>query len=345
MTELTPAIASAPWYAEQIADAAGHRAISEAGMVLQQLGNTAGDLDEIRERARQRVDEACLGRTSIGLQRMADALPAVLDIAQNGRAAALSTPWPDVDEFIDGIAPGRLIVVGARPGVGKSLMATNLALHVANRHGHAVHIASMEMDTIEVTQRLLANLARVNLTGLTRGHTDEASWNRIAEAHQAIEAMPLFIDDRSEQTVQHIRAYARNVRRSRPDLALIVVDYLQLMGTSGRSDNRAQELAAVSRGLKSLAREMNACVFALAQVNRDNTKRNDRPRQSDIRESGAIEADADQVILLHQPDEEVPEIEVIVDKNRHGAKGIRRLQLWGHYARLENPAKWRPTDA
>lgn len=338
MTEMVPVVASAPYYAEQIATAAGHRALTDAGTRVQQLGATLGDLDERREAARQVVDEACRGRVVSRARRVAEILPDVLDIAQHGSAAALSTPWPDLDDLIDGISPGRLLVVGARPGVGKSLMAANLALHVARRHCHAVHFASMEMSEVEVMQRLVANLARVNLTSLVRGTVDESSWDRIANAHAEIEAMPIFVDDRPDQSVQHIRRMARDVTRSRDDLALIVVDYLQLMATSG-VDNRAQALGEVSRGLKSLAREMGACVLALAQVNRDSAKRNDRPKQSDLRESGAIEADADQVILLHQPDERIPELEVIVDKNRHGAKGIRTLQIWGHYARLGSIAR------
>lgn len=338
MTEMVPVIASAPYYAQQVATAAGHRALTEAGVRVQQLGATLGDLDERREAARQCVDDACRGRVVTRARRIVEILPEVLDIAQNGSAAALSTPWPDLDDLIDGISPGRLIVVGARPGIGKSLMGANLALHVAGRHQHAVHFASMEMSEVEVMQRLVANVARVNLTSLVRGTVDESSWDRIAAATAGVEAMPIFVDDRPDQSVQHIRRMARDVTRTRDDLALIVVDYLQLMATSG-VDNRAQALAEVSRGLKSLAREMGACVLALAQVNRDSAKRNDRPRQSDLRESGAIEADADQVILLHQPDDAIPEIEVIVDKNRHGAKGIRTLQVWGHYARLGSIAR------
>lgn len=334
MTEVVPTVASAPYYAQQVATVAGHRAIAAAGIALTQLGNTPGDLDERREQARQRVDEACAGRNVVRLRRMADALPDVLDVAQHGTGGGISTPWSDVDDLIDGIVPGRLLVVGARPGVGKSILAANLALHVAAYHSHAVHFASLEMSEREVTQRLVANMARVNLTGLAKGRTDEASWQRIADAHAEMETLPLFIDDTPAQTLQHIRAGVRNARRVREDLALIVVDYLQLMATGGRSDNRAQELGEVSRGLKTLAREQGACVLALAQVNRDNTRRNDRPRMSDLRESGAIEADADQVLLLHQPDQEIPEVEVIVDKNRHGPRGIRSLQLWGHYARL-----------
>lgn len=335
--------ASAPWYAEQVAAAAGHRAIATAGIQLTQLGNKLGDLAERREQARQLVDDACRGRAATKARMLADLLPDVLDVAQHGSADVLSTPWSDVDELIDGLAPGRLIVVGARPGVGKSLMGTNLALHMAGKHKHAVLISSMEMPEREVTQRMLAAHARVNLTGLIKGATDEASWERVAQRHAELDAMPVAIVDTPNQSVQSIRAAARDLQRTRDDLALIVVDYLQLMDVS-KADSRAEALGQISRGLKVIARETGACVVALAQVNRESAKRGDRPRMSDLRESGSIEADADQVLLLHQPDEAIPEIEVIVDKNRHGPKGIRTLKVWGHYAQLAQTA-WSPSRA
>lgn len=344
MTELVPVISSAAWYAQQVTNAAGHRAIVNAGIKVTQLGQTIGDLDERREAARQAVDEACKGRNVTRARTLADVLPSVIETAEHGAASAIGTGWSDVDELIGGLAPGRLLVVGARPGVGKSLMGTNLALHVAHRHEHAALIASMEMPEDEVGQRLLATHANVNLTSLATGKVTEPEWASIAAKHAEMAALPITIDDTPGQSVQHIRGRARDIQRTRDDLALIVVDYIQLMQTGGRSDNRAQELAEVSRGLKLLARESGACVVALAQVNREAARRDSRPRMSDLRESGAIEADADQVILLHQPDDNIPRIEVIVDKNRHGPKGIRTLDVWGHYARLVQPA-WQPSGA
>lgn len=341
MTSLVPLVANADVYATSVAMAAGLRAIGEAGTQLHQLAAKPGDLAERREQARQLVDQACRGRHLTQARRLGEILPAVLDTAQHGATTALATPWPDLDELIDGLAPGRLLVVGARPGVGKSILGCNLALHVADTLGHAAHIASMEMPEDEVVRRLIAARASVNLTKLTKGgaEVDEASWERIAEAHTALDAMALTIDDAPQQTVQHVRKIARDAQRTREDLALIVVDYLQLMTTTSTTDNRAQALGEVSRGLKLLARETGACVIGLAQVNREASKRNDRPRMSDLRESGAIEADADQVLLLHQPDDDIPELEVIVDKNRHGPKGIRSLHVWGHYARLASVAR------
>jgi replicative DNA helicase len=339
-----PLAAQAPYYAELVADTSGLRRIQTAGVKVQALGASVGsDLDELRERARAVIDEATAGRSRTQARMVADLLDDVIETAEHGQAGMLGTGWPDIDDFIGGLAPGRLIVVGARPGVGKSLMGTNLALHFAGHHKHAVLLASLEMPEREVGQRLLAAHARANLTGLQMGTTDERAWALIAERTQSLREMPIVVDDAPTQTVTHIRRAARNIQRTRDDLALIVVDYLQLVRPSDMKPNRAEQVAEISRGLKLLARESGACVVAMAQVNREGTKTQDgRPRLTDLRESGAIEADADQVLLLHHPDEAIPEIEVLVAKNRHGRKGIAHLRVRGYYAALE-PVALDPT--
>ncbi len=342
MTQLVPVVASAPLYATEVAAAAGGRRLMEASVAISQIANESRDIEDKRERARQAVDEATRGRSTSKARTIADILPSVIDTAQNGKTSLLGTGWPDIDRLIGGLGPGRLVVVGARPGVGKSVMGTNLALHFAHYHEHAVLLASMEMPEDEVGQRLLAAFAEANLSSLQDGTTDERTWGRIATKHAALDALPIHVDDTSAQTVTHIRKKARDVQRTRDDLALIVVDYLQLVRPSAdrKGVNRAEEVGQISRDLKLLARETGACVVAMAQVNREGTKHQDgKPRMTDLRESGSIEADADQVILLHQPDDEVPDIEVIVDKNRHGPKGITTLQMQGHYARLASVSR------
>ena len=342
MVSMCPLVAQAPYYAEQVATASGLRRIQAAAVKVGQIASTPGDIDEKREQARQAIDEATQGKDISKARSLADVLPGVIDIAQHGQKAMLPSGWPDLDRMIGGLAPGRLVVVGARPGVGKSLMGTNMALTFAHKHGHAVLLSSMEMPEHEVGQRLLSSHARVNLTSLQTGDVDERSWERIASHNAELIDMPITIDDTHEQTVTHIRRKARDVQRQRDDLALIVVDYLQLVKVPGAGhDNRAQALGEVSRGLKLLARETGACVVAMAQLNRE-AVRTQAPRASDLRESGSIEADADQVILLHHTDEKVPELTVIVDKNRHGPKGEATLRVEGHYATLQSIA-WSPT--
>lgn len=343
ISQLAPALAQAPYYAERVAEAAALRRIHAAGVRLQQMGASVGDIDEIREQARATVDEATHARTAARVRSIADIIPTVIDTAQHGQSAVLPTGWPDLDRMLQGLAPGRLVVVGARPGIGKSVMGTNLALHFAHHHKHAVLVASLEMPEEEVGQRLLAAHASVNLTGLQMGTTDDRAWDRIAERVDELQQMPITVDDSATQTVQSIRRAARNVQRNRDDLALIVVDYLQLVRPTDARVNRSEQIASISRGLKLLARESGACVVAMAQLNREGVKHSDgKPRMTDLRESGAIEADADQVILLHQPNDDSPEIEAIVDKNRWGTKGYATLQMQGHYARLSSIA-WSPS--
>lgn len=342
LTQACDMPANADYYAAQVANAAGLRALQVAGRKVSDLGNSHGDLDDRREQARAAVDEACQGRTVSRARTLADILPSVLHTAEHGAAAMLSTGFQDLDRIIGGLAPGRLVIFGARPGVGKSLMGTNLALHFAHHHKHAVVIASMEMPEEEVGQRLLAAHARVKLSGLQDGTTDEASWEVIARKHSEIEAMPITIDDTPEQTVTGIRRRCRDAQRVRDDLALIVVDYLQLIKPAESRGSRAEDLGQVSRGLKLLARETGACVVAMAQVNREGAKREGgRPQMTDLRESGSIEADADVVVMMH-PLDDAGEVELRVDKNRHGAKGIANLKVRGHYAALDNIA-WSPT--
>lgn len=343
IVQSAPFVAQAAYYATAVTEAAGLRALQSAAVALQQIASTPGDLETKREEARARLDDACRGRSVSKALRIADLMPEVLEVAEHGQAAALSTPWPDLDRAISGIAPGRLIVIGAMPGGGKSISLTNLALHVTATHGHAAMIASLEMPRLEVMQRLLAAHAGVNLTALANGTTDERDWDRIAGKHQELNRLPLFVDDTSHVTVQGIRRMAREIQRERDDLALICVDYLQLVAPEDRrrSGSRAEDISAIARGLKLLARETGACVVAGAQINREGAKSQTGPTMHDIREGGA-ENDADQVILLHRPDFDIPDVTATVGKNRHGPLITATLQMQGHYARLANVA-WTPT--
>lgn len=339
-----PVIASAPFYAEQVRTAAGLRALAEAGAKVSQLGSTHGDLEERREAARAAVDAACKGKVATRARSLAELLPAAYDAAQHGSGAVLDTGWADLDRLIGGLAPGRLVVFAARPGGGKSIAGTNLALHFAHHHEHAVLLASLEMPEREVTNRILAAHARVDLSSLENAKVSEASWENLAAKDAELSAMPIHIEDASDLTVQGIRRLARDVQRQRDDLALIVVDYLQLVRPveNRKHGTRAEEVSGIARGLKQLARETGACVVAMAQVNREGAAEHG-PRLTDLREGG-IENDADVVVLLHRPSLDSPEVKGAVAKNRHGPLGEFTLHLVGHYARLSNAA-WSPAAA
>lgn len=333
------------WHAEKVAGSAGLRRIAGAAARIASMATPERDLSEVREQARAALDEACRGQDVSKARTIADLLPSTLDAAQNGSSAVLPTGWPDIDRSIGGLGPGRLVVFGARPGGGKSLAGTNLALQFAHKHKHSVLLVSLEMPELEVMNRLLSAHALVNLTDLENGTVNEASWDRLAQKANELEAMPVHIVDDSTLSVQGVRRHARDLQRKRDDLALIVVDYLQLLTPDAdqrrKGGNRAEEVSGIARGLKTLARETGACVVAMAQVNREGAKNDDGPKLTDLREGG-IENDADQVILLHRPDLDQPEIRVSVAKNRHGPQGHSSLQLVGHYAQLAS-VTWTPT--
>lgn len=334
-------------YARQVAEAAGRRRLSSAVWAIgEDVKESNRPFRDIAEEARTRIDRATLAATTHQPVRIGDVIARVVDIAEKGTTRGLSTPWPDLDRFTRGLAPGRLIVVGARPGIGKSVMGTNLALHVAHKHGHEVLLCSLEMPREEVTQRVLAAHAHIDLSMLEAGGVPPQTWDAVADRVDQVGGFAITIEDGPTQTLGSIRVALRHAIRDAAQndrkLALVVVDYLQLLTARDPRQNRTEQVAEMSRGLKHLAREYGVCVVAMAQVNRASTQRRDgRPTLADLRESGAIEADADVVILLHRPDEESPEIEALVAKNRSGPRGEARLQMQGHYARLVPAAGWR----
>lgn len=334
LMQACPNIGSAGHYAARVADAAGRRRIRQVAIHIQQLADAPREIDELAEDARQALDAAVLEENRAQALRLSDLMPEVLEVAEKGAARGLPTPWPDVDELTRGLKPGRLIVIGARPGVGKSLMGANLAMHVASRFDHLAYVASLEMDRVEYGQRLLSAEAQVDLTRLDNGTLRDGDWDRIAVANAAMAKWPLVIDDEPRQTVTRIRSRVRDLARTQT-AALVVVDYLQMLTPRDSRLPKREQIDEHTRGLKLLAREMKVCVVAIAALNRASTTRADgKPTMGDLKESSGIESDADQVILLH-PDAEAPaELHVIVDKHRNGPTGERRLLKQGHYSRL-----------
>lgn len=338
-------VSAATTYAKEVATNAARRRIAHAATRLHALSESALPMAEVSEQARATVDEAIETRAKTRLMRPGDLLPRVLDIAQHGREQGLSSGWSDIDRFTQGLRPGRLIIVGSRPGVGKSIMGTNLALTVAHKHKRDVLLCSMEMDSEEVLQRIISAHLSVNLTRLETGDVQPNSWDRIAERHQEVIDMPIHIADEASQALAAIRSRIRDLQRSGESPALVVVDYLQLMQVRDPRLNRAESIGELSRGLKIIAREFNTCVVAMAQLNRESAGRHDgKPRLSDLRESGSIEADADIVLLLHRVKDGESDIDVLVEKNRSGPRGVVNLELHGVYARLEQK-HWSPAGA
>ena len=267
------------------------------------------------------------------------------------RSARAAAPWSgcptgftDLDRLTNGLHPGQLIVLAARPAIGKSTLGLDLARSASIRHGMASVIFSLEMARNEITMRLLSAEARVALHHMRSGTMSDDDWTRLARKMSEMAGAPLFIDDSPNMSMMEIRAKCRRLKQ-RHDLKLVVVDYLQLMTSGRRVESRQQEVAEFSRSLKLLAKELEVPVVAISQLNRGPEQRTDkRPMMSDLRESGSIEQDADVVVLLHREDayeRESPragEADLIVAKHRNGPTSTVTVAFQGHYSRFVDMA-------
>jgi len=339
-----PTAANAGYYARIVRDHWILRELIRAGTQLVQAAHSSdGEPAELAERARQVIDAAAAPLTESGLRSMDDLMVDVTGSLETEAERGLPTGFADLDALITGLAPGELTLVAARPSVGKSLLVTGFAAHAAIDHGHPVLMVSLEMSAEEITTRLISSYARVPLYSLVHRQLTSRDWDAISRVYAKISSSPLRIDDSSHATLAHIRSRLREMARSEP-AELLVVDYLGLL-TGQKAENRQAEVAALSRGLKLIAREFSIPVVAAAQLNRGPEQRHDhRPMSSDLRESGAQEQDADVIILLHREDaydRETPragEIDFIVDKNRQGPKATITAAFQGHYARIVDMA-------
>lgn len=252
----------------------------------------------------------------------------------------IPTGFVDIDNMVSGLEPGTLVIVAGRPSMGKTALAMNVADHVASDEGVATAVFSLEMPAEAVMNRAIAARGRIDFSRIRNGRLDEQDWPRLTNAVGRINNAPLFIDDTPGLSVNDLRARARRLAK-RENLGLIVVDYLQLM--KGDGTNRTEEVGDISSGLKNLARELNVPVVALSQLNRSLEQRpNKRPVMSDLRQSGAIEQDADVIIFIYRdevyhedsPDKGTAEIDIA--KQRNGPIGTVRLTFLGQYCRFEN---------
>lgn len=322
------------YLAEIILDAATSRRIIDGAQRAVQLGydqtSPAIDrLDTVRGLFEHAAHATSTAVTFDGL------MDGVLDVLDQGRSAALPTPWPDLNHLIYGLERGRLYVVGARPGIGKSLFSQAVATH-ASSLGVASYYASLEMTAHELTLRALASESGVNLASLSRGGLIEEEWRRVSPASQTLRTSRIHIVDH-EQSMADIRSGARTVARQHT-LGLIVIDYAQLVTPRDRRLGREAQVAEISRDAKLMAKALDVPVVLLAQVNRGPESRVDKtPTMSDLRESGALEADADVVILLHPEDGAT--LKVIVAKNRSGRTDSIHLRRLGAFAQLRSATK------
>ena len=278
-----------------------------------------------------------------------DLLDRVQEMADNPMdVTGVPTGFVDLDRMTSGLQAGDLVVLAARPSMGKTSFAVNIAEHVALNEGLPVAIFSMEMGAAQLAVRIVGSIGRVNQGNLRTGKLNDDEWPRLTEAIERLRTVSLHIDETPGLSPTELRAIARRLARTCGKLGLIVVDYLQLMSGSGSaasSDNRATELGEISRGLKMLAKELQCPVIALSQLNRSVEQRTDkRPMMSDLRESGAIEQDADIIMFIYRDDyynkdSKEPNIaEVIIGKQRNGPTGTVKLFFQKNQTRFENLA-------
>lgn len=266
--------------------------------------------------------------------------------ASDSPITGLSTGFADLDDMTSGLQSSDLIIVAGRPSMGKTSFAMNLAENAAIDRGLPVAIFSMEMSGEQLVMRMMSSLGRIDQTKVRSGKLHEDDWPRLTSAIGILSETKLFIDETPALTPTDLRARARRLKRENPELGLIVIDYLQLMQVPGSGENRATEISEISRSLKALAKELNVPIIALSQLNRSLEQRpNKRPVMSDLRESGAIEQDADLIMFIYR-DEVYNEdsqdqgiAEIIIGKQRNGPIGAIRLAFLGQYTRFENLAR------
>ena len=342
LMNITPTAANVKEYAEIVRGKSLLRRIAEAGDEISGMATASeGEPDDILEAAEKKVYALRADRTTGGLEPISKVLVEVYDnltaaAERDGAMPGLTTGLVDIDNYILGLNRSDLILIASRPGMGKTSLALNVALSAAQASKKTVAIFSQEMSKEQLCMRLLSGLAQVNSKKMQTGRLSDSDWDMMARAAAVLGGVDIRIDDNPSVTVAVINAQCRRVR----DLGLIVIDYLQLMQGSGgkgsgsyTSENRTQVVSDMSRMLKITARELNVPVLCLSQLSRANESRpNKRPMLSDLRESGAIEQDADIVMGLYRDDyynkeTETPNVaECIVLKNRRGPTGMIPLR-------------------
>ena len=328
------------------------RRLISVGGDIAEMGYAGGDdVDQTLDAAEALVFEVAEHRVADSLTSLYPALEQTMNELEalydrDSSVTGVPSGFRDLDELMLGMQRSNLIILAARPGQGKTSLALGAALNVALETRKPVLFFSMEMDTIDLTRRLLASEARINSRDLQTGKLSEHEWPKLNQAVGRLAEAPFFIDDDPRCTVMEMRAKARRIKAQYGDIGLIVVDYLQLMSSNKRIESRQVEVSELSRGLKILAREMQCPVMALSQLNRQLEYRNDkRPMLADLRESGSIEQDADVVMFIYRDDYYNPEsdqrgvAEVIVAKHRGGPTGTVRLAFLDKFTKFANMAR------
>ena len=348
-----PSAANAGWYAQIVKERAVLRRLVEAGTKVVQLGydgaETGEEVAAVVDRAQAAVYDVAEMRRSEDVPTLADlvgpALEEVEAIGERGDAlSGVPTGFADLDRLTNGLHGGQMVIIAARPAIGKSTLALDFCRAASVHHDLPTCIFSLEMSRNEIVMRLLSAEARVPLAHMRGGRMTDEDWRKLSKRMGEVAEAPLFIDDSPNLTLMEIRAKARRMKQQH-GLRLVVLDYLQLLTSGKRVESRQQEVSEFSRALKLLAKELDVPVVALSQLNRGPEQRTDKkPMLSDLRESGSLEQDADVVVLLHREDfyepegERAGEADLIVAKHRNGPTRTVRVANQLHVSRFTDLA-------
>ncbi|MFW6600415.1 replicative DNA helicase [Propionibacteriaceae bacterium Y2011] len=340
--------ANAGYYAEIVREKAILRRLVDASVKIAQLGYGAqGDVDEIVDAAQAEVYSVTDRRASEDYRPLSALMESTLDEIEaiegnGGLMAGVPTGFVELDELTNGLHGGQMIIVAARPAMGKSTLGLDFARAASIKNGLCSVIFSLEMGQTEITMRLLAAEADIPLNHIRKGQMTEDDWTKMSRKMGEVSEAPLFIDDSPNLTMMEIRAKARRLKQ-RHDLRLVIIDYMQLMTSGKKVESRQLEVSEFSRQIKLLAKEIDVPVVAISQLNRGPEQRTDKkPMVADLRESGSLEQDADMIILLHREDyydKESPrlgEADLMVAKHRNGPTRDIPVVFQGHYSRFRD---------
>ena len=352
LAALVPATANAGHYARIVKETAVLRGLTRVGSLIAELGwERRGEVVDLLDQAEQALFELTQQRVTSEFahieQLLKESFERITQLYEAGaEITGVPTGFRELDKLTSGFQPGNLIILAARPSMGKSALALCAAANLGVRHGTPVALFTLEMSKAEVTQRLMCSEAKVESQSLRNGKLKPDDWPRLTAACDTLMKAPIYVDDTGSITMMELRSKARRLKSREPGLGLIIVDYLQLMTSGSNPENRVQEVSQISRSLKVLARDLEVPILALSQLSRAVEQRHDkRPILSDLRESGSIEQDADLVAFVYRDEyyngEESDQqglAEVIVAKHRNGPTDMVKLSFLKRYAKFADLA-------
>jgi replicative DNA helicase len=354
LAQNTPSASNIRAYAEVVSERSALRRLIEAAQDIAESGfnpqgRRPGELIDEAERLIMQIGEQ--GPKAGGPRDVGSLLTETVDRIEElcnsgGDITGLSTGYVDLDTFTSGLQKSDLVIVAGRPSMGKTSFAMNLVEHAVLGQPDPVLVFSMEMPAEQLMMRMLSSLGRIDQTLVRTGRLDPSGWEKLSDAVGKLKSTNLLIDDTPSLTPTEVRSRARRIKREHGNIAMIMIDYLQLMRVAGASEGRTAEISEISRSLKAIAKEFRCPVVALSQLNRSLEQRpNKRPVNSDLRESGAIEQDADVIMFIYRDEVYNPDsadkgvAEIILGKQRNGPIGTCRLAFFGEYTRFENLAR------